>query len=403
MKTFLARQPMMDSKNEVVGYELLFRNSMDNKAEISDGYSATLQVMKNLIVNFGIKEMTNNKRFFINFTEELIVQNAPDLFKSEELVIELLEDILANDHLIDILNDYKSKGYLIALDDFNYCEDNLKLVELADIIKLDFMEYNREELSEIVEKITPYNVVLLAEKVETMEDFEFAKKIGCSIFQGYYFQKPMIFESSEAMTIPSVYYELLDEINKSEVNFTRLSSIIQKDSLLTVSLLKLLNSAAYYSRNRVTSVKNALVSLGIKDSKKLIMINMLKNLASVGTPDELINISLKRGKQAEQMAKYYKLNNRKDELFILGLLSLINIIMKKPMNKILADVPLEADVIDALSGTENELSAVMELIILFEMDVMDEVNRTLTKRGIDVDSFNRVYIESTKWADKIWK
>ncbi len=213
MKIFLARQPMMDMKNEVVGYELLFRNSKVNSANVSDGYIATLKVMKNLIVNFGIKEITNNKRFFINFNDELIIQRAPDLFKPEELVIELLEDTLANEELIDILIDYKNSGYLIALDDFAYSEEKTELLKIADIVKLDFIDFSHEELINIVSKIKPFNVVLLAEKVENLEEFEFAKKIGCTIFQGYYFQKPTIFESSENMTIPAVYYELLEEIN----------------------------------------------------------------------------------------------------------------------------------------------------------------------------------------------
>jgi EAL and modified HD-GYP domain-containing signal transduction protein len=403
MKIFLARQPMMDMKNEVVGYELLFRNSKVNSANVSDGYIATLKVMKNLIVNFGIKEITNNKRFFINFNDELIIQRAPDLFKPEELVIELLEDTLANEELIDILIDYKNSGYLIALDDFAYSEEKTELLKIADIVKLDFIDFSHEELINIVSKIKPFNVVLLAEKVENLEEFEFAKKIGCTIFQGYYFQKPTIFESSENMTIPAVYYELLEEINHTEIDYTKLSSIIKKDSSLTISLLKLLNSAAYYSSNRVTSVKNALVNLGIKESKKLIMINMLKNLTSVGTPNELINISLRRGKQAEQLAKYYNLKNRADELFIVGLLSLLNVIMKKHMKKILIDVPLESDVIDALLGIENKLSTVLELIILFEMDAIEEVETTIARHDLDIDEFNRIYIESTKWADQIWK
>jgi len=402
MKTFLARQAMMDMRNEVVGYELLFRNSKVNSANVSDGYTATLNVMRNLIVNFGIKEITNNKRFFINFNDELIIQRAPDLFKSEELVIELLEDTLANEELLDILMDYKNRGYLIALDDFAYSEEKIGLLQIADIVKLDFIDFSHEELINIVFKIKPFNVVLLAEKVENLEELEFAKKIGCTIFQGYYFQKPTVLESSENTTIPAVYYELLEEINHTEIDYTELSSIIKKDSSLTVSLLKLLNSAAYYTSNRVTSVKNALVSLGIKESKKLIMINMLKNLTSAGTPSELINISLRRGKQAEQLAKHYNLKERADELFIVGLLSLLNVIMKKHMKKILIDVPLESDVIDALLGVENKLSKVLELIILFEMDAIEDVEITIENLDLDNEEFNRIYIESTKWADKIW-
>jgi len=402
MSTFLARQPMMNVDNDVVGYELLFRNSKDNKASFTDGYTATLNVMKNLIVNFGIKEMTNNKRFFINFNEELILQGAPDLFSPEELVIEILEDTLANEKLIEILMEYKSKGYTIALDDFYYSEENKDLIGVADIIKLDFFEYTKDELLDMVDKLKPYDLTFLAEKVEDIEMFEFGQSIGCTIFQGYYFQRPVIFESSDPMTIPTVYYELLDELNKDEVDYEVMATIIQKDTALTLSLLKLLNSPAYYTQKRITSVKSALVSLGLKESKKLIMINMLKNLTTAGTPDELINISLRRGKQAEKLADYYNLKHRRDELFLVGMLSLINVIMKKHMESVLKDVRLQEDVIEALLGSENDLSKVLNLIVCYETEVLDRVTDEMMSHNIMVEEFNQIYIESTKWADNIW-
>jgi EAL and modified HD-GYP domain-containing signal transduction protein len=403
MKTFLARQPMFDRNSNVVSYELLFRSSNQNQAFVNDDYTATMKVMKDLIVNFGIKEMTNHKRFFINFNADLIMDKAPDLFKSDELVIEILEDTLANTDLLDVLTDYKEQGYVIALDDFEYSDEKIELIKLADIIKLDFMISSYDELREIVKAVTPYGVDLLAEKIETEEDYNLAVELGCSLFQGYYYQKPTVFESSETTTIPSVYYELLDEINNEVVDYNNLGRIIKQDTSLTVSILKLLNSAAYYSRNKVTSVKRALVNLGVKSSKNLIMMNMLKSISSAGSPEEIINISLKRGKEAERFAEYFGMKHRKDELFIYGLLSLIDVIMKRDMKSILHDVPLEDDVIDALLGQENELSKVLELIIAHEKDDILKVQDILIGNNIDIKDFMTIYIESTKWADNIWK
>lgn len=403
MKTFLARQPMFDRDNNVISYELLFRSGETNKATIDDGYKATLKVIKDLILNFGISEMTNNKKFFINFNDELIMDKAPDLFKSDELVIEILEDTLGDEDLIGVLLEYKEKGYTIALDDFEYTDDKLDLVKLADIIKLDFMISSYDELRDIARAVTPHNVILLAEKVETESDYDLALELGCTIFQGYYFQKPTVFESSETMTIPSVYYELLDEINQEIVDYSNLAKIIQQDTGLTISILKLLNSAAYYSRNKITSVHKALVSLGTKGSKHLIMINMLRSIASNGSPEEVINISLRRGKEAERLAPLFGLKDRKDELFICGLLSLVDVIMKRDMASILEDVPLEDDVISVLKGEENELSGVMKLIINHESDNIDSVKHMLDDKNISINKFMSIYFEATKWADNIWK
>lgn len=403
MKTFLARQPMYDIHGNVVSYELLFRSGTSNHALIDDGYAATLKVIKDLVVNFGINEMTNGKRFFINFNDELILHKAPDLFLADELVIEILEDTLGQSDLLETLIEYKEKGYTIALDDFVYSDDKKDLVALADIIKLDFMVSDYDELRSIAKAVKPFGVILLAEKIETDEDFALAKELGCSIFQGYYYQKPTVFESTETMTIPSVYYELLEEINNEDVDFRKLASIIKKDTSLTMSILKLLNSAAYYSRHRVKSVKTALVNLGIKGSKNLIMINMIKSIVAAGTPEEVINISLKRGKEAEKFADYFDMHDRKDELFLLGMLSLIDVIMKRPMASLLKDVPLEEDVLSALLGQKNDLSLIMDLIVAHEMDDILKVQDILIENDVDIDTFLTVYIESTKWADKIWK
>ncbi len=402
MKTFLARQPLLDLKNVVIGYELLFRTSQSNEASVVDGYSATLKVMKDLLLNFGVKQIANGKRFFINFNDDLILQNAPELFKPEELVIELLEDTLGNLDVVEALKSYREKGYLIALDDFEFDSSKIELVKNADIIKLDFLLTSREDLRNMVKELKKYNVILLAEKVETMDEYEFAKELGCTMFQGYYFQRPVVLESSEMNSIPTVYYELLEELNKAEVDFSAIAKIMKKDTGLTVSILKLLNSAAYYSKNKIKSLERALVRLGTNESKSVIMMNMLKTVASDAVPNAILNTSLRRGKQAELLAKHFNLNDRSEELFILGLLSLINIIMRRSMTDILSDVPLEKDIISALLGDINDLSRILDILVLHEMDRLDEVTELLNKHNVDIDLFSTIYIEATSWADSIW-
>jgi len=290
---------------------------------------------------------------------------------------------------------------LIALDDFIFDQNLEKLIGVADIIKLDFMLQTHKELAETVDKLKPYNKVLLAEKVESEEDVIFAKSIGCTIFQGYFYQKPKVFEGSDTLTLPSIYLELLEIVNQKEVDFKALADAIKKDSGLTLSFLKLLNSPAYYSQKKIVDVRQALVRLGTSDSRKVIVINMLKSFSSHDSYDEIISMSLRRGKQAEMLAPLLGMTDRKEELFLLGLLSLINIILKRPMASLLTNVPLNTDVIDALLGVENQLSKVMELIILNEIGDIPSVISTLDTRGISAEDFNKTYIEGVKWADTI--
>ncbi len=195
--------------------------------------------------------------------------------------------------------------------------------------------------------------------------------------------------------------ELLEIVNQDEVDFKALADSIKKDSSLTLSFLKLLNSPAYYSQKKIVDVRQALVRLGTSDSRKVIVINMLKSFSAHDSYDEIISMSLRRGKQAELLAPLLGMTDRKEELFLLGLLSLINIILKRPMASLLNNVPLNADVIDALLGVENQLSKVMELIILNEIGDIPSVISTLDARGISVDDFNKTYIEGVKWADTI--
>ena len=401
MKTFIARQPMFDVKGEILAYELLFRNSLTNKAEVTDDYTATLKVIKDLIINFDIQEMSNNKKVFVNFNDETIIQGAPELFKVDQLVIEVLEDSLVTEELVEKLKYYKECGYLIALDDFIFDQNLEKLIAVADIIKLDFMLQTHKELAETVDKLKSYNKVLLAEKVESEEDIIFAKSIGCTIFQGYFYQKPKVFEGSDTLTLPNIYLELLEIVNQDEVDFKALADSIKKDSSLTLSFLKLLNSPAYYSQKKIVDVRQALVRLGTSDSRKVIVINMLKSFSSHDSYDEIISMSLRRGKQAELLAPLLGMTDRKEELFLLGLLSLINIILKRPMVSLLNNVPLNADVIDALLGVENQLSKVMELIILNEIGDIPSMISTLYTRGISAEEFNMTYIKGVKWADTI--
>lgn len=401
MKTFLARQPLFDQKTDVVGYELLFRSSKENRAEIVDGYEATLKVIKDLLINFGIHSIAGGKRVFINFNEALILAQTPDLFKPESLVIEMLEDTVGTEGVLETLRAYKEKGYLIALDDFEYDDSKHELIELADIIKVDFMLTPMEELEALVNILKPYNKILLAEKVETSEEYEYAKTLGFSIFQGYFFQRPVVLESSETQTIPSVYIELMRELDQEEVDINNLSSVITKDTGLTFSFLKLVNSVAFNSNCRIESIETAIVRLGVKESSKLIFYNFLKSISKDDTPTELLRISLKRGKMAEQLSEAFGLRGRRSELFILGMFSLINIIMRKDMNTILQELPLNEDVIAALLGQKNELSDVLDVIVYHERQQYEAVSRVLNKTAVTDDAFTKFYLEATVWSEQI--
>ncbi|MGM0379621.1 MAG: EAL and HDOD domain-containing protein [Bacillota bacterium] len=403
MSKIIARQPILDKKNNTISYELLFRSiESPNKANFSDGNAATMSVIKSTLIDFGIKKISNNKKVFINFTKELILSDAISMLKKDSVVIELLENILDSEEVIRKIMDYKSKGYKFAIDDFVNFKKRKQILKLVDIVKIDFNELNFNEINELVDELSSYNKILLAEKVETNKQFEFAKDIGFSMFQGYYFLKPEILKSESLKSIPVAYTKLIQEINKEEIDFDNIVNIIKQDTSLTYSFLKIVNSVAYYSRRKISSVKDAFIRLGLKESKKIIYIHFLKIIMPEEAPSALIKKSLIRGRMAENLANSFNLKSEKEKLFLLGLFSLISVILKKDMEKLLENIPLENDIKEGLLGKKNHLTQVLDLIISNENNKMKIVEKILKDNNIPIDNFSDIYFETLQWADELF-
>jgi EAL and modified HD-GYP domain-containing signal transduction protein len=404
LKTIVARQPILNIKNETIAYEILFRSANnENYANFDDGNVATTEVLKNLLINFGVDKLSGGKKVFVNFTSELILEKFPELLKKDEVVIEILEDIYDSKEIIDSIRELKKSGYTFAIDDYILDERKNGILKYMDIVKVDFIEFTKEEIIETARVMRNKNKVLLAEKVETYEEFEFAKEHGFTMFQGYYFLKPEILESSSMTTLSSTYLQLIDELNQGEVSYVRLAEIAKNDVSLTYSLLNIVNSVAFYSRTKITSIKNALARLGLKESKKIIYYNFLRSMTPVGTPGELLVKSLIRAKQAEKLADEVGMHNEKDGLFLLGMFSLINIILKTDMISILKKIPLDEKIEDALLGKNNDFSEILAIIVLNEKNRMEDLEMLLNKKNISIDKFSEIYFDSIQWADSIFK
>lgn len=403
MKTLMGRQPILDTKHQTIGYELLFRSfESDAIANFDDGNFATTQVIKNWLINFDIERLTGGKKVFINFTKDLILERMPLLLRKSSVVIEILEDIYDSEDVIEAIIELKNEGYLFAIDDFSYIEGKKRLFELSDIIKVDFLSYSTEEILKTAEMCKKFDKTLLAEKVEDQKTYEFAKEHGFTMFQGYYFLKPEVLETNTITTVPSSYIRLIEELNAEIVDYERLANIAKADTALTYSILKIVNSVAYYSRSRIKSLKDAFTRLGLREGRKIIYFNFLKSMSPMGTPGELIKKSLVRGKQAELLAKHFNLADNSEELFLLGMFSLINIILKNDMKTIVNKLPLDKKIIDALLGKRNDFTNVMDLIIINEKNKLNLLEMYLNNLNLSIDEFSDIYFHSVEWAEVIF-
>lgn len=402
MDIFVARQPIFDIKKSVYAYELLYRTGDQNQSNVVDGDQATSSVVANTLMLIGLDSLTQGRLAFINFTRQLIEEEIPTVFSKDILVVEILEDIIPDKAFIKSCRSLKDQGYILALDDFVLDYPYEEIVDLVDIIKVDFLLTSPRERHAIIKKYSGRNIRFLAEKVETLEQFEEAVKAGYTYFQGYFFSKPVIMKHKDIKPAAFSYVKILEELGGEEPEYEEIAKVIEFDVSLSYKLLRLINSAAFYTNSRITSIKHALVMLGFKEIRKWISIVMLREL-SEDKPDEIVRACLLRGKMGEIMASQFGLKERKTEVFLMGMFSMIDTLMNQEMNEALKELPLEDDVKAGIMGEENEFSDLLKLVIAYEKGNWDYLFLKAKKFGVGMNVFPDAYIEAVKWASTVFE
>lgn len=243
MDIYIARQPIFDKNQRVVSYEMLFRSNKHNFYNSVDGNEATCNVISNTFLTIGIDKLTGGKKVFINFTEELLLNETPAMLPKEYLVIEILETVNPTKEVIKICKKLKELGYTIALDDFVFKPKFQALIQVADIIKIDFLETVGLERKKIVDKLSNFNIKFLAEKVESIEDFRDAVSYGYTYFQGYFFSKPEIISAHDIPINDYSNIKILQMIHNNNFNLKVMEDIIKRDVSISYKLLRLINSS----------------------------------------------------------------------------------------------------------------------------------------------------------------
>lgn len=399
MNVHVARQPIFDKHMKVYAYELLYRSDKGVN-DTRDGSRKTGEVVFNTLVTLGLDTMLNGRKAFINFTKETIHENLPQMFSTEVLVVEILEDVVPDEMFIEQCKSLKGNGYVLALDDFDTTYQYDSVIELVDIIKVDFMANTLEQRKQIVDKYKNYNVKLLAEKVETRDEFEEAIEMGYDYFQGFFFSKPVLVSGNDFKVFNNTYIMLLSELSKDEPSYSKLEDVVMKDFSITMKLLKLVNSAAYYSRNRITSIRHALTILGFKELKKWFSLLMIRDAGS-SQPKELIRMSLIRAKMFELLLKRTLLKKKSSEGFLIGMLSLADVILDRKMEEVISDIPLDKEIEDALFREEGILTEFIQVIEMYEQGNWDDIKAILIKHNIQFVDVSNDYLAAIDWVNVI--
>ncbi|MCP4716070.1 MAG: HDOD domain-containing protein [Deltaproteobacteria bacterium] len=399
MDVFIARQPIFNTQKQVIAYELLFRSSLENFYDDSvHADRATTKVVSDSLLVIGLNTMTKGKPAFINFTRNLLLRGAPSVISKDLVYVEVLETVEPDDLVISACRELKQDGYTIVLDDFVFHERFRPLIDLADIIKVDFQDTPPPERKKIIESCNSGSISFLAEKVETDEEFQEALNLGYKYFQGYFFSKPCIIARKDIPGNKLNNFKILQEVNRPETDMDKIEEIVKHDISLSFKLLKFINSAFFNFRIQVESIKHALVLLGADELKKWITLIAMTGIGS-DKPPELLTFSLVRARFCEHLAPLTGMQNRNADLFLMGMFSMIDALIDRPMEEIIEELPLSYDVTAALLGKPNPLTDVFNIVLAYEKGNWDSTCRLAQKLNISEDDLPEFFFNSVEWAN----
>ena len=401
---FLARQPILDRNQIIVAYELLFRSSQANHAIIENELHATAHVIVSLFNEMGLQSVLGKERGFINVSAEMLMSDMLQLLPSDQIVIELLESIAITPAILDQCRKLKGDGFALALDDFAIMQEQYRdLLPIVDIIKVDLMQIPGGALTNTVLKLKQYPAKLLAEKVETREEFEQCKKLGFHYFQGYYFAKPVILTGKRAEPSTLALFKLLSLV-LDDASSNELEAAIKSDSNLIYNLLKLVNSVGAGAHQKIDSLSKAVMVIGRRQLQRWLQL-LLYTINDKGqTSNPLLQLAATRAKMLEIL--YRSLNNQdmagQERAFITGTFSLLDTLLSMPMIAIMAELKLHDEVKEALINRSGPLGIMLKLIEALETGNFEAVQELLKQLpGLDAAMLNEAQMAAIRWVSSL--
>src|SRR4029077_13738643 len=393
---YLARQPILNRARELFAYELLFRNSIQNSCDGLDLELASTSVMDTSFL-IGFEKITAGHPMFINCPRDFLLRDYVSLFPPNLVVVEILENIKPDQEVIDACHRLKLTGYSIALDDFVDSPRWAPLVALADIIKVDFRLTDSKERRALVSRYAGKGIRMLAEKVETQEEYAAGMQMGYSLFQGYFFCRPEMLRHRDLPSFKLAYLELLRAATAPEFDLRELASKIKHEASLTFRLLRYLNSAAFGLRSEIHSVPHALSLLGERELRKWIAVVSVGVLAD-GKPDELMTVPLVRGRFCELLAPLAGMPGHANDLFLMGLLSVMEEILDQPFDSILAELPVRREIKEALQARTGLYWQLLEIATAHERADWEKVSVLVSETGMNEEQVSVLYVSAVDWS-----
>lgn len=398
MSFFAARQPILDIDKQLYGYELLFRKGYDNIYPDICNEAATSRMINGLTIDSGINDFASGNVAFINFTESSLINRYHFLLPHDKIVVEILETVTPSPSTLDICLELKAAGFTLALDDY---EDHIAwnpFLEIVDIIKVDIQAMSKTALFAVVEKLKDYpNLVLLAEKIETYDEFQAAKQLGFTLFQGYFFSKPVIIKSLSLDPSHVTIMKLMQLVNAQEPDLQAIADIIKYDANLSIKTLRYVQSPIFKRTAVINSIQQAIVTMGMENVKRLISLLFCSQLSG-NKPTELSRIAIQRAYFCEKICLLLRQPQLADDAFLIGLLSLVDAMLDGDIQEIVASLPINEQVKMGLIQKDSWASIMLTICGSFERGNWDAVQRLCTAQNIDFFVAEEIFMRAQEYS-----
>ncbi|GLR65969.1 cyclic diguanylate phosphodiesterase [Acidocella aquatica] len=397
---FLGRQPIVGRDNELVAYEFLFRSNETNAAVIADDVMASAAVIQYLFSGLGMDAALGGKRGFINLSEELLMSESIELLPQDKVVLEILETVPLTPRVAARCGELKNLGYTLALDDITELTPaHRNLMPLIDVVKLDVLGMPPEQIAAMVVELKPFEVTLLAEKIDTMAQHAFCHGLDFDLFQGFFFARPVMLTGRTVQPSALGLLNLLGLIAR-DAEIEEIEEALKQAPDLTVHLLKIANSAAFNLSRKISSVRGAIARLGRIQLNRLVQIMMFSQQNDIGVAaNPLLQTAVIRGRMMEGLADLIGCGAIRNQAFMTGMLSLMDALFQQPLGEILATLNLETTIQQALLGREGQLGVMLRLIEASERIGGESTISLMARLGLpDLDAFNRVHAEALAWS-----
>jgi EAL and modified HD-GYP domain-containing signal transduction protein len=391
---FVGRQPIYGRRLELHAYELLYRGADIDYADFSEGDRATSQVLLNTFTEFGLERIVGGHLAFINLTRGFIIGEYPLPVPRTQVVLEVLEEVEPDEQVLAGLQDLRRRGFKIALDDFVYSPEREPLLALADIVKVDILGLSNDVIRERFQRLKPLGLKLLAEKIETREQFELCREMGFDYFQGYFLAKPNVVSGSSVPASSLNLLRLMAEFQSPDHDFERIAEIVSQDVALSYKLLRHINAAIYGMPRRIDSVKETVTYLGLSTIKNLACLFLLSD--SGQQPHELLVTAMVRGKMCELLGNAKGAHNP-SSYFTVGLFSTLDALLNQPMERVVIKLPLGEEILSALLEGQGPMAEALRCTLAYERGEWDAVDCFRLPRA----TIKNAFLEAVSWVEAV--